>query len=539
MATPDSYPSLLFEAARSQYDYLFQFFESSPTQLNYADIELQKPNDQKPSTFPPITTSHPNSSLRILLFASLLFNVVALALFFSGSFRTNSDPPYSASLAVDLTWTTDAANAAEAAALYTCSGNGDVFVDTPSFANGEDEVLCECYECFTGPQCNETVDNCTVRFAGGDLALLHSYWKQYQRNQSAVVISGYYRPSYRIVEDNSNYRFLPVLEEEIRKLHELVGNAVTKDRYILFGTGSIQLVNAAISSYSQENDGTFPMDVVAAAPYYFLFRGQTEMFQTKRYRWAGDANNWTHPANTSAIEIVTDPSNPIGDPVGAVLPEETSIYDYAYYWPHFTAITEAADEEVMLFSITKSLGFAGTRIGWAIVKNETIYNRLLSYISNNIIEVSHESQLKAFQLIRAVNNAYASELASSAISPSLSPTEYGEKGLVFHYAYSQLRYRWVTVSEVLQASDRFSLQDLDTQYCNFFEAEHYPSPAFAWIRCNRLADTNCSDVFQEARITVRPGSIFESTNDHVRLSLMTRIASFEIMIQYLKVLVLA
>lgn len=112
------------------------------------------------------TTTHPNSTLRILLFASLLLNVVSPALFFPGSFLTNPDPPSSTSLALDLTWTAEAAKAAEAAALYTCSGNGDVFVDTPSFANGEDEVLCECYECSTGPQCDKTVDNCTVRFSG-------------------------------------------------------------------------------------------------------------------------------------------------------------------------------------------------------------------------------------------------------------------------------------------------------------------------------------------------------------------------------------
>lgn len=65
------------------------------------------------------------------------------------------------------------------------------------------------------------------------------------------------------------------------------------------------------------------------------------------------------------IEFVTSPNNPDGHLKKAVLqgPTVRAIYDHAYYWPHFTAITSPADEDVMLFTISKLTGHAGSRFG--------------------------------------------------------------------------------------------------------------------------------------------------------------------------------
>lgn len=56
-----------------------------------------------------------------------------------------------------------------------------------------------------------------------------------------------------------------VLESQIRKLHEIVGNAVTEKRFIIFGAGSSQLINAAIHALSSDNSSA---RVVASIPYY-------------------------------------------------------------------------------------------------------------------------------------------------------------------------------------------------------------------------------------------------------------------------------
>lgn len=57
------------------------------------------------------------------------------------------------------------------------------------------------------------------------------------------------------------------LERHIRKLHYVVGNAVTKGRYIVFGAGSTQLLNAAVRVLSPDNSSS-PARVVASVPYY-------------------------------------------------------------------------------------------------------------------------------------------------------------------------------------------------------------------------------------------------------------------------------
>jgi hypothetical protein len=69
--------------------------------------------------------------------------------------------------------------------------------------------------------------------------------------------------------------------------------------------------------------------------------------------------------NMSIIEFVTSPNNPDGHLKKAVVqgPLARSINDHAYYWPHFTAIPAPADGDVMIFTISKLTGHAGSRFG--------------------------------------------------------------------------------------------------------------------------------------------------------------------------------
>ena len=93
---------------------------------------------------------------------------------------------------------------------------------------------------------------------------MEPYWKK-QREESSVLISGWYRLSYSypIVDQMMSNE----LEKYIIKLHDLIGNAVTKGRYIVFGTGSTQLINAAVHSLSLSSRGS-PALVLANPPYF-------------------------------------------------------------------------------------------------------------------------------------------------------------------------------------------------------------------------------------------------------------------------------
>lgn len=89
----------------------------------------------------------------------------------------------------------------------------------------------------------------------------------------------------------------------------------------------------------------------------------TDFLKSGLYKWAGDAN--TYDKDGSYIELVTSPNNPDGVPRTSVVNRKQGIlmHDFAYYWPQYTPITSAADHDLMLFTVSKSTGHAGIRIG--------------------------------------------------------------------------------------------------------------------------------------------------------------------------------
>lgn len=97
------------------------------------------------------------------------------------------------------------------------------------------------------------------------------------------------------------------------------------------------------------------------------FQSVTEYLKSGLYTWAGDA--FTYDSDAPYIELVTSPNNPDGyfkEPVvnraGGKL-----VHDLAYYWPQYTPITTPADHDLMLFTVSKCTGHAGTRIGYAFL----------------------------------------------------------------------------------------------------------------------------------------------------------------------------
>ena len=69
------------------------------------------------------------------------------------------------------------------------------------------------------------------------------------------------------MQKNLSWFLEPEFADEVRKMHRLVGNAIAEDRHIVVGTGSVQLVQAAVYALSPP-DAPEPMNVVPAAPYY-------------------------------------------------------------------------------------------------------------------------------------------------------------------------------------------------------------------------------------------------------------------------------
>ena len=93
---------------------------------------------------------------------------------------------------------------------------------------------------------------------------------------SAMVVAGWHQMSYRY---NGKTFVSKELEKLIRKIHAIVGNAVTENRFIIFGAGSTQVLNAATYALSLENTSS-PARIVASVPYYPVWSSTHIVFFT-------------------------------------------------------------------------------------------------------------------------------------------------------------------------------------------------------------------------------------------------------------------
>ncbi|XP_062097717.1 tryptophan aminotransferase-related protein 4-like [Humulus lupulus] len=428
----------------------------------------------------------------------------------------------------ELSWSRRAAREAERVAAISCSGHGRAYIDSSLVVEEEEGPVCECNSCYWGFHCENFLPSCPANAQSGDPLFLEPFWME-NAGSSAMLVAGWHRMSYTF---NQSGFMSKQLEARIRQMHAIVGNAVTEGKYIIFGTGSAQLINAAVHALSPHNNSSnSPSIVVPIIPYYPLYKLQTEYFQEVNYKfeddstlWMNKMNNYSNDNNTNTInliEIVTSPNNPDGQLNRARLqhPMAKAIYDRVYYWPHFTAISTPVDDDIMLFSLSKLTGHAGSRFGWAVVKDETVFTRMSKHLSVNTMGASHESQLRALHLMEVI-------------------IEGKEGETVFDFGYKTMRNRWEKLNEIISVSKRFSLQKLESQYCNFFHKIRAPSPAYAWLKCLRKEEEkDCSAVLTAANINGRSGSTYGDEDKYVRLSLVRTQDDFDNLLSRLKILI--
>ncbi|KAL1219690.1 Tryptophan aminotransferase-related protein 3 [Cardamine amara subsp. amara] len=417
------------------------------------------------------------------------------------------------------TWTNRAAGEAEAAAYVSCSGHGRAYLDGIGVLDGH-KPPCECNNCYTGKDCSILLQDCPVDADSGDPLFLEPFWIG-KAEESAVVESGWHRMSYQFEELGSFDS--AELERIIKKLHNVVGNAVTDDRFIIFGTGATQLIAASVHALSLTNSSSSssPSRLVSSVPYYNMYQQQAEFFRSAHLKFEGDAHVWKQRNDniTQVIEIVTSPNNPDGKAKRAVLdgPNVKTIHDYAYYWPYFTPITHQVDEDLSLFSLSKTTGHAGSRFGWALVKDKAVYERMKTYITLSSMGVSRDTQLRVLQLLKVVIDDGGDE--------------------IFNFGYGTLKKRWEIVNKILSMSTRFSLETKKPEYCNYFKRVRDFTPSYAWVKCERLEDINCYEIFKAAKITGRNGQEFGTEERFVRLSLIKSQNDFDQLSNMLKKLV--
>ncbi|KAI3675962.1 hypothetical protein L1987_85558 [Smallanthus sonchifolius] len=443
----------------------------------------------------------------ICLLISIAINILLSIYLFLGGGEKNDEISYRP----PLTWSKKAAMEAEAVAAISCSGHGRAFLDS-SISNGH--PVCECNGCYGGTDCSELSPECAADANSGDPVYLEPFWIQ-NAADTAVVISGWHRMSYDYVD---NTMMSIELENHIRQLHSVAGNAVTEGRYMVFGVGSSQLLSAAVYALSSETASS-PSKVLASAPFYSIYKDQTVFFNSENFQFEGDANSWESSDftnNMDVVEFVTSPNNPDGELKKSVLGGKT-IYDHAYYWPEFTPIPGPSDEDLMIFTLSKLTGHAGTRFGWAIIKDKNVYEKVLKYIYLADMGISKDTQLRVLKILKVANQ------------------EDGKP--FFEFAYNKMRERWERLTSVFSKSTRFSIQQRHPLHCNFFHETRLPSPAYAWVKCEREEDDDCGAVLKARKIIGSSGITFSAEARYTRLSLIKSQDDFELLLQRLTELV--
>jgi L-tryptophan--pyruvate aminotransferase len=99
----------------------------------------------------------------------------------------------------------------------------------------------------------------------GDPTMFEDFWFR-NGGHSVTVILGYQRMSY-FAQSEHVWFMESELDQQIRALHQVVGNAVTDGRHIVVGTGSTQLFQAVLYALTSP-DQPQPTSIVSAAPFY-------------------------------------------------------------------------------------------------------------------------------------------------------------------------------------------------------------------------------------------------------------------------------
>ncbi|KAL3511323.1 hypothetical protein ACH5RR_030724 [Cinchona calisaya] len=351
----------------------------------------------------------------------------------------------------------------------------------------------------------------------GDPTVFETYWRKVGE-KSTIKFKGDQSLSYFANAKNLCWFLEPKLEEEIGRLHNVIGNAKVKDHFIVVGNGSSQLIQAALYAVSP-CDHPEPVCVVSAAPYYSSYQEVADLLQSRLYRWGGDA--YSFEKDEPYIEMVTSPNNPTGvmrEPV-VNRPQGKIIHDLAYYWPHYTPITSQVNHDIMLFTVSKCTGHAGSRIGWALVRDKDVAKKMVKFMEVSTIGVSKESQLRAAKILGIISDSCQDDK-----SPDLDN--------FFEYSQHLMAQRWEKLRQVVKLNELFSLTKYPSEYCLFTKDFTQAHPAFAWMSSKSNME-DCEKVLRGHKILARSGSRFGSDPQYVRISMLGRDQEFNLFLERL------
>jgi hypothetical protein len=325
---------------------------------------------------------------------------------------------------------------AETEALSACNNNGYLF---------EGEKVCECFNknCFTGDKCQTYLgdDMCEIDVDGGSPEIFTEYWVKHPM-RSTVSMS--HRIGYNPVKVDER------LKNAIIRIHKHVNNSATDGMHLVFSSGSTSLISiAAMARRDKSLAGTCKLSATSPAPGGYQC-AQTSIWAPKPYysgynlslydsiRFVGELSKEQAQLTPDLIEFVTTPSNPHGEMRTRRISGGTAVWDLAYYWPTYSAMSgpqPLEDRDISIFTLSKLTGHASARVGWAWVKDEATARTMQSMAC----PIGCPLQAQVF--------------ATEAINHILDTN-----GQIFKWGHEQLEARWQRLRAVFAKTSSFSIK---------------------------------------------------------------------------------
>lgn len=380
-----------------------------------------------------------------------------------------------------------------AASASSCE-NGIAYPDT-------NYSVCECFVCYTGRNCSILNTSCVVDVSDGNPWIIQQFWENH--TDAAVGIPTWYRTGYTqnddiMVTNLSPSGILPSLQQAIFDLHAFIGNANFSHKNLVLGSGATQLVGAVQYAAAQLANRTLP--VFAQSPAWWHYHQFAATINKGHVYW----NSSYNMSESDVIEFCTSPNNPTGE---ARQPHYSSspfvVYDHAYDWPSWTKnLSQHDNHSIMLFTLSKLSGHAGSRFGWAFVDDPELASLMTEYIYVAQIDLSVEVQYRALLLLRNI---------------------VATKGAVFAYVAEKMNERWNKLEALFAKTSKFNIQ---SQHGYFY----------LWLQCTNTT-TSCYQQLLQYNIKGLDGSTFGADSSYVRCALAVRDSTFNIFLNKLEAIV--
>eukprot|EP01084_Bolivina_argentea_P035000 64891_1 len=386
----------------------------------------------------------------------------------------------------------------ETIVINECSGNGHTYNDV---------TQCECFQCYSGNNCEIEESNCSISAGSGQPYLLIEYWTEKVRKNKIkpMITPADYRMPYNqlrvpyTADDTAGLG--GQLNQIIRRMHSQYHNVNMTDSVLIFGAGATQLNVATYAAYSEflqrQITAFVQVPYYASYPRFCAAVGESRCVFNSSEQLNDEGN---------IVEYITIPNNPDGFHRERVYKNCTNFaHDLVYYWPMYYESSDdliPLDAPVSFFSITKLTGHAGTRFGWAFVKNISLAMEITGWIYRTQGSIQVDSVNRAYELLSYFE-------------------ENGDE--FFDFIRDRMKDRFDILLDIIEGQNNYILKSRIGAY-------------FAWIECVGKNEIEIINVFASYNLSPNLGSAYGQPG-FIRLGMTQFEGNFQRMMDRFRLLV--